>query len=247
MKGTPLTEETYEYIVRNFAKDERALLERMSVKARAAGLPMIMIGEDQAKFIGFFLKAIQAKRALDVGTLFGYSAAIMARAMGPGSEVVTLEYSEANATVARENLDDLYLRNVQIKTGPALEVMKLMRRETFDFILIDADKPNYVNYLNEALRLIKTGGVIAGDNAMAWGKVALPVNGKTPKASKTTKGEKASKVKTEEYHPWISPDDDDFGTVRGIQEFNTAVSTNKRLFSILIPIGDGMTMGVVGK
>jgi len=240
MKGTPLTEETYEYIVRHFAKDERALLERMSVKAKAAELPMINISEDQAKFIGFFLKAIQAKRALDVGTLFGYSAAIMARAMGPGSEVVTLEYSEANATVARENLDDLYLRNVQIKTGPALEVMKLMRRESFDFILIDADKPNYVNYLNEALRLVKTGGVIAGDNAMAWGKIALPSTGGKAAA-------KAPKAKVGEYHPWLSPDDPDFGTVRAIQEFNTAVSTNKRLFSILIPIGDGMTMGVVGK
>ncbi len=198
-------------------------------------MPMIMIGEDQAKFIGFFLKAIQAKRALDVGTLFGYSAAIMARAMGPGSEVVTLEFSEAHAKVARENLDDLYLRNVQIKTGPAIEVMKLMRRESFDFVLIDADKPNYVNYLSEALRLVKTGGVIAGDNALAWGKIALPATSKAPKA------------KAGEYHPWLSADDPDFGTVRAIQEFNTAVSTNKRLFSTLIPIGDGMTMGVVGK
>jgi|GEM_PF-845028 len=237
MKGTPLTEETYEYIVRNFAKDERALLERMSVKAKAAEMPMIMISEDQAKFIGFFLKAIQAKRALDVGTLFGFSAAIMARAMGPGSEVVSLEFKEEHAKVARENLDDLYLRNVQIKTGPALEVMKLMRRESFDFILIDADKPNYVNYLNEALRLVKSGGVIAGDNALAWGKVALPATGKAPK----------TKAKAGEYHPWLSPDDPDFGTVRAIQEFNTAVSTSKRLFSILVPIGDGMTMGVVGK
>ncbi len=219
MKGTPLTEETYKYIVEHFAKDEGALLERMSKRAKEAGMPMIMISEDQAKFIGFFLKAIQAKRALDVGTLFGYSAAIMARAMGPGSEVVTLETSEAHAKVARENLDDLYLRNVQIKTGPALEVMKLMRRESFDFILIDADKPNYVNYLNEALRLVHSGGVIAADNAMAFGKLTEKLKAKDP----------------------------DLANVTAIRNFNEAVSTNKRLFSILVPIGDGMTMGVVGK
>ncbi len=219
MKGTPLTEETYEYIVRNFAKEERALLERMSARAKEAEMPMIMISEEQAKFIAFFLKATQAKRALDVGTLFGYSAAIMSRAMGPGSEVVTLETSEKHAQVARENLEELYLRNVQIKTGPALEVMKLLKRDSFDFVLIDADKPNYVNYLKEAMRLVRRGGVIAGDNALAWGKVAKP-------AAET---------------------DPDVKSVRAIQQFNTAFSQEKKLFGILVPIGDGMTMGVVEK
>jgi hypothetical protein len=53
MKGTPLTDATYEYIVKLFAMDERALLERMSKRAAEAGIPMIMVGEDQAKFIGF--------------------------------------------------------------------------------------------------------------------------------------------------------------------------------------------------
>ncbi len=233
MKGTPLTEETYEYIVQRFAKKERELLERMSARAQAAGMPMIMISEEQAKFIAFFLKAIGAKRALDVGTLFGYSAAIMARAMGPGSEVVSLEFSDLHAKVARENLDDLYLRNVQIRPGPALEAMKLMRRESFDFILIDADKPNYVNYLNQALRLIRKGGVIAGDNALAWGKIALPTTGPAPKPG--------------EYRPWLSPDDPDYGTVRAVQEFNAAFAAEKKLFSVIVPIGDGMAMGVVEK
>ena len=78
MKGTPLTEAAYEYIVQHFATGERALLEKMSVRAVAAGMPMINISDDQARFIAFFLKAMKAKRALDVGTLFGYSAAIMA-------------------------------------------------------------------------------------------------------------------------------------------------------------------------
>ena len=219
MKGTPLTEETYEYIVKHFATKERELLERMSARAQAAGMPMINISEEQAKFIAFFLKAIQAKRALDVGTLFGYSAAIMARAMGPGSEVVSLETKEEHAKVARENLEDLYLRNVQIKTGPALEVMKLLKRDSFDFILIDADKPNYVNYLSEALRLIKRGGVIAGDNALAWGKITQKLSAK----------------------------DEDYTSVEAIKKFNTAFAGEKKLFSVLVPIGDGMTMGVVEK
>lgn len=216
MKGTPLTESTYEYIVQHFASGERTLLERMSVRAKAAEIPMIHIAEDQAKFIAFFLKAIKAKKALDVGTLFGYSAAIMARAMGTDSEVTTLERNEKHANVAQENFNTLRLRNVMIKIGPALEAMKLMRRGTFDFVLIDADKPNYTAYLTEALRLVRPGGVIAGDNAMAFGKL-------TETVAKT---------------------DEDYASVTAIRGFNETFANHKSLFGTLIPVGDGMVMGV---
>jgi caffeoyl-CoA O-methyltransferase len=217
MKGTPMNDATYEYIVNLFATGERALLDKMSVRAVAAGLPMIMISEDQAKFIAFFLKAMKAKRALDVGTLFGYSAAIMARAMGTDSEVISLEVNDKHANVAKENIETLHLRNIQIKSGPALEIMKLMRRETFDFILIDADKPNYTQYLNEALRLVRPGGVIAGDNALAFGKLTQNI-GRT---------------------------DPDFASVNAIRGFNETFANQKTLFSTLVPVGDGMVMGVV--
>ncbi len=152
-----------------------------------------------------------------MGTLFGYSAAIMARAMGTDSEVVTLERNEMHANVAKENIDTLHLRNITIKLGPALEVMKLMRRETFDFILIDADKPNYTPYLNEALRLIRPGGVIAGDNALAWGKLTTD----------------------------LAKGDPDAASVKAIRSFNETFANQKTLFSTLIPVGDGMVMGVL--
>jgi predicted O-methyltransferase YrrM len=235
MKGTPLTDATYEYIVKLFAMDERALLERMQKRAADAGIPMIMVGEDQAKFIGFFVKAIGAKRVLDVGTLFGYSAAVMSRAIGPDGEVISLEFSELHAKVANENLAELGIENVTVKTGPAFEAMKALPSDSFDFILIDADKPNYVNYLNESLRLIRSGGVIAGDNAMAWGKISMPAS------------DESANVTPGAYRPWLSPDDPDFGSVRAIQAFNTAFAEEKSLFSIIVPIGDGMAMGVVQK
>src|SRR6476660_2432283 len=104
MKGTPLTEPVYNYIVDLFAKDEVSLLKQFSARAEAAGIPMISISEEQAKFLGFFVKAIKAKRVLDVGTLFGYSAAIMSKAMGADGEVVSLEFEPLHARVARENL-----------------------------------------------------------------------------------------------------------------------------------------------
>ena len=220
MKGTPLTEESFNYIVDLFAENEVELLQRMQRRATEASIPMINISEEQAKFVGFFLKSIKAKRALDVGTLFGYSAAIMSRAMGPDSEVVSLEFSEQHADVARENLASLGMTNVSIIEGPAHVSMMQMESNSFDFILIDADKVNYSNYLHEALRLVRPGGVIAGDNALAWGKVTdsdLPL------------------------------DDPDYVSVTSIQLFNKTFAAEPSIFGIIVPVGDGLAMGYVTK
>jgi predicted O-methyltransferase YrrM len=220
MKGTPLTEQTYNYIVEHFAAEEVTLLEIMQKRATEAGMPMIMISEDQAKFLGFFLKAINAKRVLDVGTLFGYSAAIMSNAVGKDAEVVTLEFEPLHAKVAHQNFKHLGLENISLLQGPAIDYMKKMKAGIFDFILIDADKPSYSDYLKESLRLIKDGGVIAVYNALAWGKIAnmnLPA-----------------------YDP-------DYLSARAMQQFNREFAADKSMFSCIVPIGDGMAMGYVKK
>jgi predicted O-methyltransferase YrrM len=220
MKATPLNEDIYNYIVELVAKDEEALLSVMKAKADLAGIPSIMVSPEQARFLGFFLKAIKAKRVLDIGTLFGYSAAIMAQAMGPDSEVVTLEFEALHAQTARKLFKELQLDNISLLQGPALEHMKTMPDNYFDFIIIDADKANYSNYLNESLRLVKNGGVIAGDNAMAFGFVA-------------DKG--------------LTADNPDFNNVLSIREFNKKFMSAPSMFSSFVTIGDGMMMGVVKK
>jgi caffeoyl-CoA O-methyltransferase len=220
MKGTPLTEATYNYIVDNFAFEEEALLEMMQTRAHAAGVPMIMISPEQAKFVGFFLRAMKAKRVLDIGTLFGYSAAIMAKAVGEDGEVVTLEFEAAHAAVALSNFRHAGLSNVSLLQGPALDHMKSMPDNYFDFIIIDADKINYRNYLRESLRLIKNGGVIAGDNAFAFGFL------------------------TDET---LTSDSPDYIGVTAIREFNKEFAQLDNVFSAVVPVGDGMVMGVVRK
>jgi predicted O-methyltransferase YrrM len=236
MKGTPLTEQTFEYIVDHFAVEESMLLDLMQQRASEAGIPMIMISEEQAKFLGFFVKAMNAKRILDVGTLFGYSAAIMSKAANHSAEIVSLEYEPLHAQVARANFRHLGLDNISLLVGPALEHMRTMPDNFYDFILIDADKPNYVNYLRESLRLIRNGGVIAGDNALAWGKIALEIS------------EQATDlISTDTYRPWISPSDPDYGSVRALQQFNSEMASLKNVFSCIVPVGDGMAMGYVSK
>jgi predicted O-methyltransferase YrrM len=219
MKGTPLTEQTYNYIIEHFASDESMLLQLMQKRAEEAGVPMIMISEEQAKFIGFFLKAIKARRVLDIGTLFGYSAAVMAKAIGAAGEVVTLEFETTHANVARSNFKHIGIENISLLVGPALDHMKNMQDGIFDFIMIDADKINYKNYLKESLRLIKDGGVIAGDNAFAFGKLV----------------------------EHVSETDPDFISVNAIREFNTTFADEKSMFSCVVPVGDGLLMGFVKK
>lgn len=220
MKGTPLTEPIYDYIVDLFAKDEAALLHNFMRRAEAAGIPMISISEEQAKYVGFFLRAIKARRVLDVGTLFGFSAAIMSRAVGEGGEVISLEFEPMHAGVARQNLAADGISNVTILEGPALDHMKKLESDSFDFILIDADKLNYINYLREGLRLIRPGGVIAGDNAMAFGKLM-------------DKG--------------LGANDPDFESVNAVRRFNAEFASESSIFGIIVPVGDGMAMGVVSK
>ena len=195
------------------------LLQLMQKRAEEAGVPMIMISEEQAKFIGFFLKAISAKRVLDIGTLFGYSAAIMSKAIRAGGEVVTLEFEPLHAKVAHANFKHLGLENISMLQGPALDHMKKMQSGIFDFIMIDADKINYIHYLKESLRLIKDGGVIAGDNAFAFGKLV----------------------------EHVSETDPDFIGVNAIREFNATFAEEKSMFSCIVPVGDGLVMGYVKK
>ena len=217
MKGTPMTEPTYEYVIQRFGKEERELLRAMARRAERAGMPLIMIGEDQARFLRILLPAMGAKTCLDVGALFGYSAAVMAQSMGSKGKVVSLELEPRHAEVARENLAGLGLgKQVDVEVGAALDLMKKLKASSFDFVLIDAEKTGYVGYFEESLRLVRPGGIIAADNTLAWGRVAEP-----PAALRE------------------EPD------VVAIQRFNDHVAKSKDVVACLLPIGDGLLVARV--
>jgi predicted O-methyltransferase YrrM len=220
MKAIALSEPLYEYIVERFAVPERTLLRRMKARADKAGLPPIMISEEQAKFVSLLVRLHgRVKRVLDVGTLFGFSAAVLAQAMGTKGRVVSLEAEPRNAKVARANLEELGLQDrVEVREGLALELMRGMQKESFDLVLVDADKENYSNYLEEAVRLLRDGGIVLVDNAFAFGRVL-------------------------EAKP-IGPSSED---VRAVRSFNDALSKRKDVDAVLVPVGDGLAFGLVRK
>src|SRR5690606_29781670 len=114
-------------------------------------------------------------RVLEIGTLGGYSTIWLARALPADGRVVSLEIEPARAEVAREFARRAGLEEViDVWVGPALDSLARMQPEgiePFDACFIDADKASYSAYLDHALRLVRPGGLILGDNALWAGRV----------------------------------------------------------------------------
>jgi predicted O-methyltransferase YrrM len=117
-----------------------------------------------------------ARRVLEVGTLGGYSALWMARGMADDGEMVTLENNPVCAGVARANFAHAGLaERIELRYGDAIDSFKALVGEKgapFDFIFIDANKPDYPEYLHWAVRLSRPGTVIVADNIVRHGAVA---------------------------------------------------------------------------
>ncbi len=121
-------------------------------------------------------KAVSAHRILELGTLGGYSAIWLARALPAGGRLVTIELDAGAAEVARANFRRAGCDAVvDVRIGPALDVLPRIEADglaPFDFIFIDADKVNYAKYLAWSVKLARPGSVIVADNVVRNGAVA---------------------------------------------------------------------------
>jgi len=137
----------------------------------AAGLPDIAVAPNQGKLLNLMARMIGARRILEVGTLGGYSAIWLARALPEGGELVTLEYDPKHADVARSNIANAGLADkVTVITGAAIDTLPTLKGP-FDFSFIDADKKSNPDYFRWALKLSRKGSVIVVDNVVRWGQV----------------------------------------------------------------------------
>lgn len=146
-------------------------LDRAVTASRAAGLPDIAVAPNQGKLLHLMARMIGAKRILEVGTLGGYSAIWLARALPEGGELITLEYDPKHAEVARANIAAAGLSDrVTVITGAALDTLPSLKGP-FDLSFIDADKKSNADYFNWALKLSRKGSIIVVDNVVRYGKV----------------------------------------------------------------------------
>lgn len=150
-----------------------AALEGALAASDAAGLPKIAVSAMHGKLLHLLAQSIGARRILEVGTLGGYSAIWLARAVGEGGKVVTLEIDPKHAEVARGSIAKAGLSDrVDIHVGAAIETLpKLAGDAPFDFSFIDADKESNADYFAWALKLSRPGALIIVDNVVRDGKV----------------------------------------------------------------------------
>ncbi|OJZ70358.1 methyltransferase [Mycobacterium paraffinicum] len=153
----------------------------------AAGLPQIAVSAQQGKFLSLLAAAIQAHRILEIGTLGGFSTIWLARGAGPQGRVVTLEYEPRHAEVARTNLERAGVADrVEVIVGAALDTLPTLNGGPFDLVFIDADKENYVAYLDWAVRLARPGALIVADNVVREGQVLDPQHDAQARAVRET-------------------------------------------------------------
>jgi caffeoyl-CoA O-methyltransferase len=203
------------YIADLFAAED-PLLEEVRAEAGRQGLPDIAISAEVGRLLQVLLTAIGARRALEIGTLAGYSAIWIARALGPDGRLVTLEIDPARADLARSlfqraGLDD----RIEVMVGDAAETAARLagHGERFDAVFIDADKERYETYLELALQMVRPGGLVLADNALWSGR--------------------------------ILEDPPEDGATAALQAFNRALARHPRLVSTIVPVRDGVAVGVV--
>ena len=160
-----------DYIAGLFSAEDE-LLAALREEADRTGLPPISISADEGRLLQVLLTAIGARRVLEVGTLGGYSAICMARALPPGGGVLTVEIDEKHAAFARRYIQRAELADrIEVRLGRALDVLPALDGERFDAMFLDADKEPLPTYFEWALRLVRPGGLIIADNALWGGRV----------------------------------------------------------------------------
>lgn len=174
-KFVALTPELQRYLVEHSGFRE-PLTEKVEAAAEETKYPLMQIAGDQAALITILVRAIGARRALELGTFLGYGAIAIARGLPEDGRLISCELSEDYARRARDHLEAGGLaERVEIRLGPALETVRAMPTEpSFDFSFIDADKQGYPDYYEEVLRRTRPGGLIMLDNTLKEGRVLEP-------------------------------------------------------------------------
>ncbi|MGN7782279.1 O-methyltransferase [Mycolicibacterium sp. 22603] len=153
-------------------EDEALRAARLSTGP--AGMPAIEVSAQHGKLLSLYARLTGARRALEIGTLAGYSTIWLARGVGPQGSVVTLEYEPRHAQIARQNLERAGVADrVEVIVGAALDTLPTLQGP-FDLFFIDADKENNPAYLEAAIALSEPGALIIVDNIARGGRVLDP-------------------------------------------------------------------------
>lgn len=149
-----------------------AYLSELAEETRAnLRSPQMLTGTIEGRFLELLVYGLQARRVLELGTYSGYSSLSMAAGLPEGGHIDTCEFDETHAEVARRHIAaSPYADRITVHLGPALETIEQLEGE-FDFVFIDADKVNYLNYYEALVPRLAESGLMALDNTLWSGRV----------------------------------------------------------------------------
>jgi predicted O-methyltransferase YrrM len=168
-----------EYVRDLFVQEDPDVV-KMREEALRDGIPGIQVPWELGRLLQLLILAKRATKVLEIGSLFGYSSIVMARALPEGGVITTLEVNPKHAQAARRNIERAGMtERVRVLEGPAVDTLGSLAGETFNVVFIDADKQTYPQYLESSLALVAPGSFIVADNVWRGGSVTT-TNGATP-------------------------------------------------------------------
>jgi caffeoyl-CoA O-methyltransferase len=188
------------------------LVRLAEVTREKTTMPAMMVGPVEGRFLGFLVRALRARRVLEVGTFTGYSSICMARALPADGGVITVDVNPETTEIARRYATEAgVVDRIDYRVGAASGTAETISglEGPFELVFIDADKAGYIDYYEAALPLLADAGVIVADNVLWSGRVVS------------------------------EPEDD---STQAIQRFNEHVRNDNRVESVMLTVRDGMTL-----
>jgi predicted O-methyltransferase YrrM len=170
-----LDDALYQYLL-DVSLRETPLLERLRDETQALAMARWQVAPEQGQFLALLVKLTGARRVLEVGTFTGYSALCMAAALPADGALICCDIpGDYNATARRYWQEAGLAERIDLRLAPALQTLAELERQgqggQFDLVFIDADKANYPQYLEHALGLLRSGGLVVFDNTLWSGRV----------------------------------------------------------------------------
>ena len=169
-----IPEEIEAYCLKHMSPESALARELFEETHRVTDYPQMLVGPLEGAFLQLLIRLSQAKRVLEIGTFTGYSALMMAEALPEDGRITTCDINPDSTKIARRFWSrSPHAGKIELKLGKALDTLTSLSGP-FDFVFIDADKENYVNYWEACLPKVRQGGLIVVDNVLWGGKVLHP-------------------------------------------------------------------------
>ena len=177
-KTLTITDEIYDYLLSVSLKETEIQQELRKITAKHK-MAMMQVSPDQGQFMALLVQLINAKKIIEIGVFTGYSSLCMAMAMPEDGKIIACDINKEYTDVARSYWQKAGVnKKINLILAPAIQTLDNLIKQneegTFDFAFIDADKPEYPDYYERTLKLIRSGGLIMIDNVLWYGKPANP-------------------------------------------------------------------------